>query len=543
MGRPRRTKFGRGTRFTRSASATTHAMFKPTDGWSDQPPEDVGPASIVSGQNIWIKEGSRLKPRHRLSQLGTNTPTVDVANGAFVYEDVSGDRFPIVTSQGTVSFLDHDSWVTLTYASGVSDLPPSGGENDTYLGTSVYLARRDLNIAVLTNGVDPLYAWGGPSDNTAFSTLTEAPIAADVVLFDNSPVAWNIRELSSASRFVNRVQWPTGASPEDWTGIGSGFEDLVDMHGEGTRIFATEDQMVLATDKELQTGQRLGTTNPFRFSFAPLERAERGSIGIPFKQAAIHIPHGIFWLNNDYMVYQLEGNRIQAVGQQILVSLRETLQDFHRVRFGYNPEQQQLTLYYSTSNTAYPQRAFTLHLDSQKWTPQRYAHEITGGFGTNIPSSGTTWGALVSTLDTQTLTYNQLLGNDGTADEALTTSDGTAYFFSSTESLDDTTVVTAQAVTGGMFTADMENTKYVSEARVDLRGTSASSLTIGFSGNLGGAFATNTEFAVSVQSNTTQQLVPTGLSGAYHAMEFTSDDTGWEVNRVRVKATVTGEHF
>ena len=51
-----------------------------------------------------------------------------------LYDDLSGDRFPIVLAANEISYLDVDSWRDLTYVSGVSNIPPSGGEGDIWFG-------------------------------------------------------------------------------------------------------------------------------------------------------------------------------------------------------------------------------------------------------------------------------------------------------------------------------------------------------------------------------------------------------------------------
>ena len=373
----------------RSRSATTSTRFIPVEGFTELPDIEAPPGSITSGQNIWIRRG-RLEPRWRLQQAADNILN-DTPTGAFDYDDVGGARFPVVTSQDTVAFLDNDSYVSLQYVSGTSNFPPTGGLNDQYYGTSVYLPRRDLNVGVFTNGVDPLFAWGGPSDNTGFSTLTQGPIAEDVTLFANRVVALNIRELSSSSRVVQRVQWSIAGDPENWLGIGSGFEDLVDMRGEGTRIFSTEDEMVLASTEEIWRGRLI--RGDFVFQFSPLNK----EVGAPFGKAVIQTRAGIFWLGADSNIYHLQGAQLRQVGNDIQRTVRDTIANEKAAFFGYNDELQQLTFYYSTTPTGQPDRAFTLHLkDRAKWTPQRFGDPITHAFQLNIPSSATTWGPSLS---------------------------------------------------------------------------------------------------------------------------------------------------
>ena len=251
-------------------SQFTTGRFTPTVGYTNLPDIQAPLGSLVSAQNVWVRDG-RLEPRTRLARLGTNNAWNDVPNGAFPYDDIGGTKYPVVTSQDTVAYLNGDTWSALSYVqlSAVTNQPPSGGENDLFFGTSVYLERRDLNEGIFVNGVDPAFAWAGPTEAT-YSTLTGAPIAHDVTLFDNRPVFWNIYDAASAARFVTRVQWTVRGDPEDFTGIGSGTDDLVDMRGQGTRIFATEDELVLFSTEEIWRGRKIGL--PFIFEFQPLRK-------------------------------------------------------------------------------------------------------------------------------------------------------------------------------------------------------------------------------------------------------------------------------
>ena len=102
-------------------------FFSPTSGFTELPLTLAPPSSIVSGQNIWIRSG-RMEPRWRLSIVADNILN-DLPTGTFDYDDVGGASFPVVTSQDTVAFLDNDSYVSLQYVSGTSNLPPTGGQN------------------------------------------------------------------------------------------------------------------------------------------------------------------------------------------------------------------------------------------------------------------------------------------------------------------------------------------------------------------------------------------------------------------------------
>lgn len=527
----RRAAFGVPISVPRSVQTTLR--FTPTLGYTELPDVQAPPTSLTSAANMWVRQG-RLAPRWRWSSGVTNNVLNDVPVGAFLYHDVAGNEYPVVASEATVAYCDQQTMIGLTYVpSGVTNEPPSGGENDLIFGTSVYLERRDVNIAVFVNGVDYAFA-AVPSVDTQFSTLTGAPIAKDVALLDNRVVFWNVRDDSALSRFVTRAQWSVRGDPEDYSSTGAGFEDLVDMHGQGTRIFAEGDQLILATEEEIWRGRKTGL-DVVVLNFTPLER----NLGIPYPRAATQTPLGIVWLGSDRMIYRLSGERIEPIGANVQRTLRDTLTQPQRAFFGYNPETQQLTLYYQTDESRVG-HALTLHPASGVWTPHTTPLDLRAGLVTAISSSATTWGALVGAFTDQTLSYEELLGVGSFDREIAVSSVGSVLYASASGTSDHGQSVEGSAVLGGLMTADSQNLKYVHMVRADVRATSASSLSLAVSGNLGGAYAAAQEFAVSVQSASTQIIQPCGVSGAYFALQLRSEEIGWEVNGLTVHARYLG---
>ena len=308
------------------------------------------------------------------------------------------------------------------------------------------------------------------------------------------------------------------------------------MRGQGTRIFSTEEEMILASTEEIWRGRLIG--GDFIFRFSPLNR----EVGVPFGKAAIQTKLGLFWLGSDSNIYHLQGARLDTIGDDIQRTLRDTIDNEKAAFFGFNEELQQLTFYYSITPTGQPTRAFTWHRkDRAKWTPQAFTDPVAQSFQLNIPSSATTWGGLLGVLSAQSQTYNDLLGQSTTPDEALLTSVGTTAFFSDSAGSDLGTTVLSQAVFGGLFGADADNIKFSDHLRIDARADSASSLTVSVSGNLGGSYQAEQEFAISVQSATTQSSFHFGVPGLYHAVKIESDEGRWQVVTVKLDASLLGE--
>lgn len=536
---PRSSQWGFPVQLPRSAY--TQVRFAPTLGFTASPDLVNPPGSITSGRNLWIWAG-RLTPRPRLQFLGDVNILQDQPTGAWEYDDVNGVAWPMITSKRTVAYLNSSTWQALTYVSTSSNNPPSGGVNDLWHEVSTYLPRLDANIAVMANGVDPLFAWGGPSNGTGFSTLTQAPIAKDVAQLQNHLVAWNIRYQSSSSQLVTRVQWSARGDPEQWADptTFAGYEDLLDMRGAGTRIFAQNDQLLLATEHELWRGQFVGA--PFVFQFTPFSR----QIGIPFPNAAIQTQDGLYWLGGDLMVYQLEpfwAAEAKPIGKAIQRSLHEQDADPTTSFFGYHPDSRQLTLYFTTTVGQEPMNGYTLEVDNGTWTPQLFQQALGVSFQAPIVSSAATqWNQLVGGFATQTLNYNQLLGlsTDALVAEALVSSAGTAYVLSHSATSDDGVAVTSEAELGTLFAGQPERKHFVDQVRFDLRTDTTSTVSVAVR-DLSGQYGSEQTIGLSASSNNSQYLTYWGVPAVYHTVRIRSDaPNDWELNGVTVRAKDTG---
>lgn len=520
-------------------SAYTQVRVAPVDGYTDSPDLQTSPGSITSGRNVWIWQ-NRLQPRPRLQQLGTSNPLGDAPTGAFVYNDVNGAPYVVVASTDTVSYLNGSTWQPLTYVSGTSNLPLSGGANDLVFGASVYLPRADTNLGIITNGVDPLFAWGGPSNGTGFSTLTQAPIAKDVALYDTRCMAWNVRYLSSTSQLVTRIQWSVKGNPEDWTSIGAGYQDLFDMAGVGTRVIARIDEIMVCTDQEIWRGAAIGP--PFDFSFTPFSR----TLGVPYARCAIDTPDGFFWVGRDLMVYRIQPyywSQIEKVGAAIQRLLHNSVTAPEKMFFGYHADAKQLTLYYQDQNDAGVQHGITLNTITGTWTPQQFSQQLVTAFTSPVISSSTQWDQLPGSFAAQTMTYNQLLGTTSDFNEATISSTGTVYIHEhpSNQATDDGIAVEQEAQLGALFAAMPERRKFVDTIRLDARCDSASSMSVAISPDLGNTFPVEQQFALSVQSATSQQIMRCGVDGVYHMVRLRSTGGAWEVMGLTVRGKVGGE--
>lgn len=536
MPRSRRARFAPVHNAPRRPSSTTFQTFVPVAGFTELPEISAALGSTTSAQNFWTRQG-RLTPRDRLEDLADNVLS-DTPTGAFQYEDIDGTRYPVVASSETFAYLSETSYIGLTYVSTASDFPPNGSLQGNVYGTSAYLPRRDLNLGLWTNGEDPVYAWGGPSDNTGFSVLTEGPICKDLTQFNNRTVFWNLRELSSVSRFVTRVGWTVAGDPEDSTGIGSGTDDLVDMRGEGTRIFTVGDEMLLLSTAEAWRGRAVGA--PFIHAFSPIDR----TTGAPFPRAVLQIgPKGndaVFWLGADFNIYQFAVGRVVPIGDAIQETLKTNLVNPERAFFGYHEADQILNLYYVRSGSEAPQHGFSFMLKDQTWMPTQYAIPLQRAFTVQQGSLATTWNELEGNLSEQSQTYDELLGKGSEHIPAVLSSNGTTYTYSNSVTSDSNQTMLASA-DFPVLTGDPTTTRIVDQLRVDHTSAGSSTVTFRLSGDAGDSFVSNTVMTVGSTPNSRQSKFHGQVPGNPHILRIeTENPDDLTINRVTVRARNIG---
>jgi hypothetical protein len=488
-----------------------------------------------------LQRGNALEPRSKFSQMGSNAATVgaDEPTGSLVYVDTSGNFSPVVASATTFAYFDGTSWVQLTY-SGTSE--PGGGTNDLVFGTSVYLPRADANIMLFANGINEIFSWAGPSSGTLLSTLTGAPVARDVTLFDNRPVAWNILDPSTSTRYVQRVQWSVRGDPEDWTSQFAGTDDLLDMRGEGTRIFTLEDALLLMSSEEIWIGRKIGV--PFVFQFEPLDR-DRGA---PYPRAAAQLEDSVVFLGRDLMVYRVAGAQAQPISQPIHRRLVQDIQDPDRAFFQYDPGTRNLYFWYSRAADSAATQAWAYHLDSQQWTPHTTAHGVAFpllGAPLQATSSASTWGGLAGTLDAQSQTYDAMAGlQAGTRASGVVSSVGTAYRALEGETSDDGSTVAAEAVIGPYFAAASNLRWYGSEVRFEARSFGASTMSVAIGDGLGRSFPQEQTVSLVAGSETTQYRANFGVPGTAFSVRL-RDESGnsWRGAALGLRARPLGEYL
>ena len=521
-------------------SLTSTIIVEPTLGLEvSQPSVDAPLGSTPSSDNYIMREGG-LEPRPMLSLRQTspqpmgNIPIL----GGLEAVDVTGVRSPVISGTTRWGWYSNGSWSVLSYVSAFGiDNPPAGTNTDYWDMTQIYSDLRDENFVVGGNGsYQTLYCH--QSNTTIFSSLTGAPRARYLTPFDNYLLAFNIRE--GTSDFVQRVRWNDRGSISSWTGGLSGFEDLLDLRGQGTRILPLENRIILFSDAEVWQG--FPVDFPFVFRFQPLDR----SLGCPYSWTAATTPLGIMFLGKDYQVYLLSksGGPAQPIGQRLHREIRTTIDQPQRSFAVYDNTFGQYQLYYPIKGgSGRPQRAVYLDIAGGSWAPQSFDRisgnlSPTRGFEAQLSSSATTWGGLQAAgirWADLTMSWAELAGASEERAVFLGSSNGTMYYLNSNATSDNGTPVESRWRSSALQGFEPERQKTVTQWRVDYQADSSSSLTVRFSQNQGASFDLGTRINLPVASGLSQSRVDPYVSARYPMFEITSEAQRYRAFRFYVE--------
>jgi hypothetical protein len=503
---------------------------------------DAPLGSTPNSDNYAFKDAA-IEPRPCLSLRNTNPQPWGDSQvlGAHELLSTRDARYPLAS--GRTVWAAHNlsaapnGWSVLSYVSsyGINDAPALAA-SEYWDFTQVYQAERDENIAIGAAGsYQSMYCT--MSDATVFSTLTGAPRAKYVTSLNDYVVAFNIRE--GANDYVQRVIWNDRGSASSWTGGLAGFEDLLSMKGQGTRVVTQDNQLILFSDTEIWRGVQ--RDYPFTWAFGQLD----ASRGCPYSWSIAQTPIGLIFLGKDYQVYLLPkgGGVSQPIGQKLHRQIRTTIDRPERSWAVYDNTNSQYQLYYPVKGgSGYPQRAVYLDINSGSWAPQSFDRlsggiSLTRGVEITVSSSATTWGGLQAagiTWANLNMSWAELAGTSEERAILTGSSNGTLYYLNSNATSDNGTPVQSRWLSSGLAGSEPARQKTLNEFRVDYQGDSSSSLSVRFSPNVGGSFTAETRLDLPAVSGISQAIAFPYMAGRYPAFEISSEGQRYRLFRFQV---------
>lgn len=509
----RRSQFGIPRRVGPS-SKTTAIVLEPTVGFDlSQPPTDLRPGQTPYSQNFLFREGA-LELRPTLTSYVSNPKPLDIITGGATIISSVDSHYPLTSGTTQFAYYSAGSWSRLSYVSSAGrSTPPSGRTTDYYDIIQTYEPGNDDMVAMLgCESQQTLFTW--KSGATIFSSVTGAPRAKYVADFNNYVVAFNILDAGSAqSKYHQRVQWSDRGAPYTWSFGGNslaGFEDLLDAKGDGTRVIALDDRIILFFEDEIWQG--LPATGNSSFAFSPYDR----TVGCPYSWTIAQTPLGLMFLGRDLMVYLLpkSGGPATPIGNAVRRQLANRINNPAKSWAVYDPITRQYRLYYPIAGgTGLPQEALFLNLGENSFAPQSYIHaagnySLTRGFVSfnDTASSDITWGALTQPWSSILSTWGDFAAVLGQANVAVAmgTSSG-SMFYESNGTMDGTLPITATWRSQALGGESPRNMKVLQEVRVDYQGAAPSSITVQPSRDVGVTF--DPPFAISLPVAASEQNV------------------------------------
>jgi hypothetical protein len=319
------------------------------------------------------------------------------------------------------------------------------------------------------------------------------------------------------------VQWSQRGNASNWTGEGSGFEDLLQMRGMGMAVRGASDgRLILWSDNEIWYG--VGATYPAQFQFAPLET----TVGCPFPETIADTDYGFVFLGSDLHLRLLPkgGGPSQVIAPSLAPFLRDGvyLEATIEKTWGvYDPRGRHYLLYIHRSNVA-AMTAIALHLDSGEWGFLDYP-----GLGASAPRCGTT----------VSRGFARYIGNEGLM---FGTSTGTVCSTNSKLATELGSVVTGTWRSAPIGAELPGNYKQIVQADCDYKATSRATVTLKVSQDGGNSYG-YTAMPLSLLSAPVTGRATSHLyaGGGFPCIELTSTDTGFELHRLDVTINTGGQ--
>ena len=513
-------------------------------------PEDI-PAGFTPVAYNFIADQGGIKPRSGLSQYkGGTTGLAAPALGAFRMVDTAANEYLIGPSARTLAVYNSatDAWSTLSYVrpSGWgADSSPSGTSRQYFQATSVYDAGYDNFLAVLTNNVDVPSAFTLRSNQTTFSNLTDflslASHARDVTTFDNRLVWWNVG--TPTEEFVTRVMWSARGLPRNYQLLdGAGFEDLLDMRGEGTRVIVDKNGIVLFTDEQIWRG--VSRRDAYVFDFYPIET----EMGAPYANTIVSTPVGIIFLGIDLDLYIIEGDTVRPLivdeeANRVKFFLDEEVLEPLRAWATYNPTNRRYELNYKATDSTdgFPNRALYYHVTERSFFPQRFGVELSAGVDFTDLGTPLIWDDTVSTWDDIATTWEEQVNAGSGIGSFAFTKAGVAERFLASATDDDGTAFGAQWTSHALGRDDPMRYDQLFEVFLNYKNASASSATVVFASDLD--FSSTESFRIPLDSTTYgRAFIPGSITGVAPHMRIEVDGTSKAIfQRMQVKLVDAGQ--
>lgn len=331
--------------------------------------------------NLYLDRGV-IKSRHGTDNVGgaAGVPVMGVVN----FVTGSGIGFLIRFLTTKLQRYDGVNWIDIAGFVGT-------GDNTNFFAYTAF-----NNALIFSNAIDGMYEYD-PMIGVC-SKIIGAPNAKHLT-------TWGGRVIASAvndSEF--QTMWSAKNNSHDWTGEGSGDEELLSTPGGqvdqvmGTYPISDEIAIMVRTNSIWQVSQTGDPDAPFRFGrlHAKFGTRARWSVDV--------VPGGLIMVSNDGDVYLVNESQPTSIGTLVKDRIFQTI-DISQAKGFYRPT---LREYWLSLGDDYVYRYSFI---DQGWTRHQYRFNVRWMEESIFHYGGITWDEMVGTWDTHPETWNSLLGD------------------------------------------------------------------------------------------------------------------------------------
>lgn len=368
----------------------------------------------------------------------------------------------------------------------------------------------------LHGGVDDFFTWTSWGDKLLFSNYVDglweldfqtyeiikvpgAPGAKHLTVFGNRVVATAVNGFSKHLPY--RIQWSVKNNYLDWTGLGSGYEDMFGAPGgvvdEALKTIPVTDEaaFVVRAGTIWQMSTSGVAAAPFRFS-----RLLR--VGSTSRHSIVDTPRGIVFINNK-SVYIVSPGNFEDIGKLIIDKMIDNFEDCRRTYAIYDPTRDEYRI--CNCNVV-----FRYRWDEGGWTKDLYPFRLKS-LGTQIQGkTGYPIDSLVGIIDDLVGTIDDLVIDRPDDDKVLIVPDDSLYTMREHEAADDaqdqledgSLVDSSMEIISGVINLDITEAVDVLEGHLRYEAEEGQILTFDYMPDSGSSYVFITSKTITTTSGT-----------------------------------------
>ena len=514
-------------------------IFHPTGGFhGGVSPSNLPPGFTPQAQNFESGPGY-IVPRSGLSAFKTYTFGAPILGGSENFDHL-GNGLAWASSTSTVALLTN-AWSTLsvittTELNGAKiDVTASADSRELFDGANIYDPTPDRYMTVFSNNSDWMGWFSVETSTTTWSTFTwcedlaATKYARSLEAVNNRLCLFNSTDTLGVN-FPTRLTWSARGLPRDFLlADGAGFEDLLEMRGEGQKAIRFRDFLILFTELEIWRAQP--TLDDYAFRFTRIA----DDLGCPYPHTIVSTPLGVVFMGADKEVYATDGGIPVPLGSvggrgpsRIQRAIDDCFFDFNgrRAWATYNQLARRYELNVPVIGNQFPTESFWYDIDEQTWFPQIYAsHELAFGFNITTPDADLIWADLTEGWSSVASSWGDLTAGNPGRQNMNFSSTGSVFRQLSEQTSDDGTLIDARWKSHGLRQGDAMAKTALSEVWLDYESDSASSATV-FVGSIRSGSDLGDGTATSLISTDIPTFIPTWAVDSTPAFEIRMDDGG-----------------